>query len=119
MQEVPSAPPRRDQALAFIIERIARSGTSPSFDEIGRHLGVSKPRARELVGELIDRGIIEKTPGAQRSLKVLDVARSRVLLESTLRSIGWVVVGPHQAMRPFPQDKLPLLPAFEHLPEQD
>ncbi|WP_373928672.1 hypothetical protein QTN93_00490 [Sphingomonas aerolata] len=90
----PEVVPRRDQALAFIIERIARSGTSPTFEEIGVRLNVSSTRAKELVAQLIERNLVEKTPGAQRSLRVRDVAGSRALLDETMRRLGWAVAQP-------------------------
>jgi SOS-response transcriptional repressor LexA len=111
---------RRDQALAFIVERIARSGTSPSFDEIGRALSVSSTRAKELVAQLIERGIIEKTPGAQRSLRVRDMGQSRSVLDEALRRLGWTVAEPMSPLSgALPHRQLPMLPAFEHFPDID
>ncbi|WP_296222732.1 hypothetical protein [uncultured Sphingomonas sp.] len=111
---------KRDQVLAFIIERIARSGTSPSYPEISNELKVSERRAKELVGQLIERGIVEKTFGAKRSLRVRDVAGSRNLLEDVMRRLGWLTAEPMGALQqPFPNGKLPVLPPFEHLPDLD
>ena len=115
-----AAPLKRDQVLAFVIERIAKSGTSPSFDEIGRALRVSNTRAKELVAQLVQLGLIEKTPGAQRSLKVCDVSKSRSLLDQSLRRLGWAAAEPMgELQQPFPKGQLPRLPAFEHLPDVD
>jgi len=67
----PASPLRRDQVLAYIIEHIARHGTSPTLAEIGQHLdGISQPRVRELVGQLIKTGGLTKTAGSQRNLRV-------------------------------------------------
>lgn len=116
----PAALLKRDQVLAFIIERIARSGTSPSFDEIGHELQISSTRAKELVGQLIERGIIEKTFGAKRSLRVRDVSGSRNLLEEVMRRLGWHTAEPMGVLlQPFPNGQLPSLPPFEHLPDID
>ncbi|MBD8641120.1 LexA family protein [Sphingomonas sp. CFBP 13733] len=118
----PEVVPRRDQALAFIIERIARTGTSPTFEEIGIRLDVSSTRAKELVAQLIERGLVEKTPGAQRSLRVRDVSGSRALLDETMRRLGWAVAQPMGALcqpPPFPEGQLPVIPPFEHLPDVD
>ena len=113
-------PLRRDQALAYIVERIARTGTSPSFEEIGRALAVSATRANELVGQLIERGVIEKTPGAQRSLRVRDMAHSRGALDQALRRLGWAVAEPLGMLSGgLPNGQLPVLPPFEHLPDMD
>ena len=57
------AVPRRYEALAFIMERIVANGTSPSFEEIGIELRVSKTRARQLVDELIDEDLIVRPVG--------------------------------------------------------
>lgn len=118
----PEIVPRRDQALAFIIERIARTGTSPTFDEIGIRLDVSSTRAKELVAQLIERGLVEKTPGAQRSLRVRDVSGSRALLDETMRRLGWAVAQPLGVLvqpPPVPEGQLPVIPPFEHLPDVD
>jgi DNA-binding MarR family transcriptional regulator len=113
-----AAPPRRDQALAYIIERIARSGVSPTLEEIGLHLGVSRPRAGQLVDQLVERGLIERTIGTQRNLRVRDVTHARSLLEDALRRLGWSAAIPMGEMQPpFPLGKLPVLPPFEHLPD--
>ncbi len=113
-----NAAPRRDEALAFIIERIARTGNSPTFYEIGNELGVSDTRAKQLVAQLIKRGHIERTPGEVRSLRVCDVTGSRNLLENALRQLGWHTAEPMgELLTPFLDRKLSLLPPFEHLPD--
>ncbi|MGY2732369.1 LexA family protein [Sphingomonas sp. UYP23] len=108
--------PRRDEALAFIIERIARNGTSPTFEEISTKLGVSPTRAKQLVAQLIKRGDVEKRLGGVRSLRVRDVAGSRNLLEHALRQLGWHIA---ELQTPFPNGQLPTFPPFEHLPDVD
>jgi SOS-response transcriptional repressor LexA len=114
------APLKRDQALAFIIDRIARSGVSPSLGEIASALGVSDTRAKELVKQLIALRLVEHTPGTQRSLRVRDVATSRTLLDRSLRHLGWSTAGPMEKLAgPFPKGQLPTLPPFEHLPDID
>ncbi len=112
--------PRRDEALAFIIERIGRTGTSPTFDEIGIKLGVSDTRARQLVAQLVQRGSLEKVPGSVRGLRVRDMGGSRNALEQVLRHLGWHIAAPMGELEtPFPHQKLPMLPPFEHLPDID
>lgn len=117
--KIDGTPPRRDQALAFIVARIAQTGTSPSFDEIGRELQVSSSRAKGLVAQLIERGVIEKTPGAQRNLRVVETIASRVSVEEMLRRLGWAVVTPAGIAGGFPNRQLPRLPDIEHLPDVD
>lgn len=113
-------PLRRHDALAFIIERIGRTGISPTLDEIGQHLKVSKPRARELVDELVDRGMLERRVGLQRNLVVRDLAGCRLVLEDVLRRLGWPVAKPMGELSgTLPHVQLPLLPPFEHLPDVD
>ncbi len=113
------APRRRDEALAFIIDRLVKTGSAPSYDEIGRQLRVSKPRARELVDQLIADGVIEKTPGAMRGLRVRDVVHARQIAGEFARSLGWTISAPmgFDLLPPFPQVQLPILPPFEHLPD--
>jgi SOS-response transcriptional repressor LexA len=111
---------RRDEALAFIINRLVKTGTSPSYEEIGLAMQprVSKRRAQELVTQLIAEGVIEKTPGAQRALRVRDVTRARGIVDEFARSLGWVVAAPLGALQqPFPQGPLPMLPPFRHPPD--
>ena len=45
MGAISAKPRRRDEALAFIIDRIVRTGTSPTLNEIAAALGVSRIRA--------------------------------------------------------------------------
>lgn len=116
----PPAPLRRDQALAFIIERIVRTGNSPSFGDIARELKVSHTRSKQLVAQLIEDGTIEKTPGAQRSFRVRDLAASRSHLDQALRRLGWHTANPMSSMQPpFPEGQLSMLPPFEHLSDVD
>lgn len=113
------APLRRYEALAFIVDQIARTGICPTQDEIAISLGVSKARVKELIGELIAEGLLEKTPGGVRSLRVRDVARARQVLELALRHLGYaaaVPMGP--LLPPFPDGQLPRLPEIRHLPDE-
>lgn len=122
-------PRRRDEALAFIIDRLVKTGSSPTFEEIGAELGVSKARAQQLVDQLITHGIIEKVPGAQRALRIRDVVHARRLLDEFMRALGWAVAAPLGTLeqpidapvplKPLPHVQLPVLPAFEHLPDLD
>ncbi len=83
--------PRRIEALAFIIERIQRSGTSPSYGEIGRALRpeVDKSRARQLVDQLVAIGVIERPPASRRGIRIRDLQRCRELIDEALGQKGW------------------------------
>lgn len=119
MQGEPSAPLRRDQVLAYIIECIVRYRAAPTYNEISRALDMSENRAKELVAQLISRGFLEKVPGATRGLRVRDVTGSRIVLDDVLRQLGWIASDPMGDLRhaPLPDSRLTLIPPFEHLPD--
>ena len=118
--KAPTLPLRRDEALAFIIDRIVRTGICPTLDEIGVALAVSKPRVRELVDQLVDAGVVERTIGSQRNLRVKNVAHCRSMLEMSLRRLGWSTAEPSGELAPpLPNVQLPMLAPFEHLPDVD
>ncbi|WP_301075825.1 hypothetical protein [Sphingomonas sp.] len=74
---------RRDQVLAFIIEPIVRFGTAPTSVEISRELSISDSRAKELIAQLIKRGVVEKNarsqaqPARARRCRIPGPARGR------------------------------------------
>ncbi|MBI0475386.1 hypothetical protein D9601_08485 [Sphingomonas sp. MA1305] len=111
---------RRYEALAYIIERIVQTGTSPSYDEIADQLGILKTRTRELVDQLIDEGLVERPLGKQRSFRVRDVSGSRNILVEVLNRLGWADAVPLGDLeQPRTHERLPMLPPFEHLPDVD
>ena len=63
--------PRQGQYLAFIAAYIRRYGQAPSEAEIATHFMVSPPSAHQMVVTLEQRGLIQRTPGQARSLRVL------------------------------------------------
>ncbi len=81
---------RRDEVLAYIIDQIVRYGICPSYDEIGRHLAISRTRSRQLVQQLVAIGAIERLLGAKRGFRVVDMAISRNMLGDALQRLGWV-----------------------------
>lgn len=114
----PPTAPRRYEALAFIMQQIVQTGTCPSIVEIGEGIGVQRTRARELMAQLCREGIIDRVPGKKRSFRVRDVVRSRMILEDVLRNLGWSVAMPLGSLStPRPNEQLPMLPPFEHLPD--
>lgn len=120
IETVITAVPRRYEALAFIIERIVQTRTSPSYDEIADALKVRKTRARELVEQLIAEGLIQRQVGRQRSFIVRDLTRSRTILVEVLNRLGWTDSMPLGGLtQPCTIEQLPMLPPFEHLPDLD
>lgn len=94
-----SATLRRDQVLAFVIEQIARHGLPPTNSEIARALSISVTRAKHLVGQLVEGGVIERTPGSVRGLRVRDMDGSRRQLAEVLRRLGWAAADPAGELR--------------------
>ena len=112
----PIGTPRRIEALAYIIERIHRSGTSPSYGEIGRALRpkVGRSRACQLVDELVAIGVIERPPASRRGIQIRDLQRCRELINDALGRDGW-----HRSKAlgslepPCTFEHLPVLPLIE------
>ena len=63
--------PRQGQYLAFIHAYITRYGRSPSEAEIAEHFMVSAPSAHGMVVALERRGLIERTQGEGRSIRLM------------------------------------------------
>lgn len=108
------APPRRVEVLAYIVERIQRSGTSPSYGEIGLALRpcVDPSRARQLVEQLVKLELIERPPASRRGIRIRDLARCRQLIAETLGQQGCWYAQPLGVLEPPPStfQQLPLLP---------
>jgi SOS-response transcriptional repressor LexA len=115
-----TAAPRRIEALAYIIERIQRSGTSPSYGEIGRALRppVVPSRARQLVDQLVEFGVIERPPASRRGIRIRDLQRCREMIDDALGRTGW-----HHSRAlgdlepPCTFEHLPILPLIELPPD--
>lgn len=90
----PTMNSRKLQALDFIKRYFAEWGHSPSLDEIGAHLGVSKQRASELVHQLCVDKSIEITAGRRRGIRLVDRGEeiSEADLLVRLRERGWRIV---------------------------
>lgn len=116
----PTAAPRRIEALAYIIERIQRSGTSPSYGEIGRalHPQVDKSRARQLVDQLVALDVIERPPSSRRGIRIRDLQRCRELIDDALGQTGWTHAKPLGGLEyPSTFEHLPILPLIELPPD--
>lgn len=59
--------------LNFLENYLAENDSSPSYREIAAGVGLSSVASvAEHIENLVEKGIIKKTPGAARSLEVLD-----------------------------------------------
>jgi hypothetical protein len=114
------AAPRRNEALAIIVERIVRYGTSPCYAEIGRSMRppIGKTRVRELVDELVELRLVDRAPGAQRGIYIRDLNQCRAIIEAALGAKGWWHSRPLGTLEapPCTIEQLSVLPAFEHFP---
>jgi hypothetical protein len=62
---------RQGEYLAFIHSYTTKVGVSPSFEDIARHFGTAPPNVNGMIKTLVRRGLLSRTPGAARSLRVL------------------------------------------------
>ena len=62
---------KQGQYLAFITQYAKVHGVSPAEHEMQRHFGVSPASVHQMVVRLERKGLIEQTPGAARSIRVL------------------------------------------------
>ena len=70
-----STPPRwtdrQGQYLAFIYDYTKVNRQPPAESDLARFFGLAPPSGHRMVVELVERGLLAKTPGAARSLRVL------------------------------------------------
>ncbi len=60
-------------AKAFIAGYINETGASPSYSEIGDHIGVtSKGRVHKIISDLVDRGHLRRPKYRTRALEVVE-----------------------------------------------
>jgi predicted Rossmann fold nucleotide-binding protein DprA/Smf involved in DNA uptake len=62
---------KQGQYLAFIHQYTNVHGIPPAEHEMQRHFGVSAPSIHQMVLNLEKKGLIERTPGMARSIRVL------------------------------------------------
>ena len=114
MSGVAPAPLRRVEALAYIVDRIQRSGTCPSYGEIGQAMrpSVEPTRVRQLVDQLVRLGLIERPIASRRGIRIRDLAQCRALIEEALGREGWSYSPPLGPLEPHPCtfEQLPFLP---------
>lgn len=85
--------PRQQDVLAAIRACQSERGVSPTYEEIGAALGISKITVREMVQGLCRRGIVRVRPKIARGIEILpDVTRRQVRDEIArrLRDLGYV-----------------------------
>ncbi len=63
--------PRQQEALDFIRGHIADTGSSPTRDEIGAHLSITRVAAQGLVVGLAAKGIVAIEQYETRGIRVL------------------------------------------------
>lgn len=56
--------------VAFVRDYHATRGYAPTLAEIGRHLGMTAPGARERVRKLVRAGHLARQPGRSRTIRV-------------------------------------------------
>jgi DNA-binding MarR family transcriptional regulator len=117
---IESAPAsRKAQAYQYICDYIVARGHSPAMIDIARGLGISKPRAKQLVDQLAIDGTIERLSGAQRAIVVPGLEQRAAI--ARLRSLGFTVDEDVFRIEPpaLPKDNLSLVVIIEHLGEDD
>jgi hypothetical protein len=62
---------RQGEYLAFIHGYATKVGVSPSFEDIARHFGTAPPNVNGMIKTLERRGLLSRSPGVARSLRVL------------------------------------------------
>lgn len=113
----PTMRSRKLQALDFIKRYFVEWGHSPSLDEIGAGLEVSKQRASELVQQLCDEDQIQRVAGKRRGIVLVErgeqLSEADVLLR--LKQLGWHVDPDARLfLRPLTENGLPGLPELDH-----
>ena len=62
--------PKQGQYLAFIYAYTTINGYAPAITDLQRFFGVSGATAQNMIVRLADLGLISRTPGAARSVKL-------------------------------------------------
>jgi SOS-response transcriptional repressor LexA len=114
---------RKIAALDFIKRYFAEWGHSPSLAELGAALGVSKPRASELVEQLSVEKQILHTRGKRRGIALIDPAGEMSQADALLRlrALGWAIDNGGKAVAPpsLTNPELSHLPLLDHDPARD
>ena len=70
-QMKPKYTPRQGQVLAFIHYYTKLNGCPPAENDVARYFKITPPSAHQMVVTLERRGLIERTPGQARSIRLL------------------------------------------------
>jgi repressor LexA len=62
---------RQGEYLSFIHSYTTKVGVSPSFEDIARHFGTAPPNVNGMIKTLERGGLLSRSPGVARSLRVL------------------------------------------------
>ena len=62
---------RQGEYLSFIQDYTTKFGVSPSFEDIARHFGTAPPNVNGMIKTLERRGLLSRSPGVARSLRVV------------------------------------------------
>ena len=73
--------PRQGQFLAFIYYYAKLNGQPPAEADMARYFCISPPAVHQMVVKLAERGLIERTPGQSRSIRLLLLRRDSPDLE--------------------------------------
>lgn len=95
---------RKGQYLVYIDTYFQLHGKPPSEAEMAAYFGVAPPTVHQMVVQLEARGLIERTPGVGRSIRVLVHPQQELTpgltadakypeLASWVTSQGWVELG--------------------------
>lgn len=109
----PAMSSRRLQVLDFVRDYIASHNASPSEYEIAAGVGISRPRARELLKALVKAGQLKRRPGPRGLMlpSAIEEAKRR------LRDHGYTVDEDLLAAAPRPKTTLQPLPALDYHPD--
>ncbi len=86
-----SEPPRRIEALAYIITSIRSTGSCPSYGEIGKAMSppVQASRAAQYVDQLVKLGVIDRPLASQRGIRIRDFDKCRQVFHEALVAQGF------------------------------
>ena len=82
----PRFTPRQGQYLSYIAQYARVHGRPPAENEIARYFGVTGPSAHGMVVSMARKGLIERTPGAPRSIRLLVAANELPELHGPVRA---------------------------------
>lgn len=86
--------PKQLAILRVIHDWRAKHGTAPTFEEIGKQLGITPPTVSGHVDALEAIGAITRTRDKWRSIELTDDARERVRQRPTVPHLGQIQAGP-------------------------